>query len=389
MARSASVLTMLLLCWPTLAAAGPFAGSFSGDGVQLSLRENGATAEGEAVIEGNRHPVKAQIQGARITGQYLYEGEWVPFSGTIDGSTLTIVSEGTTYRLARQGGVLAAVSPPNAAAQAASTNTPGALRNDGWGIRLKAPAGWTAQSHQGGFAFTSSAHKGTILVFPHEATTTQELRDGAAAGLEEGGGKLALDGAPASFGKSGIAASFKGTVDGKPAAGHAVGLLNPHGSGAVVLAVAEAKELGEAQKKAVEALAKSVEFYKPPVPEAVTGWDKELANSQLDYISYYRSSGFGGGGSTSQNIRITLCDDRSFWFRGNSQTSIDVGQASGYASNKEGAGGTWSVVMSGPTPMLQLRFASGEVSSYRVAYENKKLFLNGDRYYWSRANCGR
>jgi hypothetical protein len=368
------------------AVAGPFAGRFIGGSLQLVLRENDAGAEGEVVIEGRSHPVNATISDTAISGQYLYDGQWIAFQGRLDGTVLVLTSEGESYRLTRQAEPapepVAKDMPPDAGSSAT-----GGLQNDGWGIRIEPPATWTGVERDGGFAFGSTTLKGLILVFPHEATTMTELREGAVAGLVEEGGTLSLVGNPKPHGNNGVGAQLEGTLDGLAARAYAVGVLNPHGSGAVVLAVVEAASFTLDHIKAAEALATSIQFYPPPVPDAVKSWERDLAGSQLKYMSYYRSTGGVGGGSTSTNITLTLCGDRSFWYRSRGSTSIDVGGAAAYAAGREGVGGTWSVTP-GSQPALVLKFADGSSRSFTLAYENKKLYLGGDRYYWSKANCG-
>lgn len=369
------------------AVAGPFAGRFTGDGLQLVLRENDAGAEGEVVIEGKSHPVKATISGTTMSGQYLYDGQWIAFQGHLDGTVLAITSDGESYRLTRQ----EEPAPPPVAKEVPPLEGPpatGGLQNDGWGIRIEPPATWTGGEREGGFAFGSTTLKGLIFVFPHEATTMAELREGAATGLEEEGGTLSPVGNPKEYGNNGVGAELEGTLDGTAARGYAVGVLNPHGSGAVVLAVVEAASFTPDHIKAAEAIAASIQFFPPPVPDAVTSWERDLAGSQLKYMFYYRSTGGGGGGgSTSTSITITLCGDRSFWYRSRGYTSIDVGGAAAYAAGREGVGGTWSVTP-GSQPALVLKFSDGSSQSFTLAYENKKLYLGGDRYYWSKADCG-
>lgn len=380
----ASMLASMLIAAD--AVAGLFAGRFTGDSLQLVLRENDTGAEGEVIVEGKSHPVNATISGTAISGQYLYDGQWIAFQGRLDGSVLAITSEGESYRLTRQ----AEPTPQPVAKEVlpyAGPPATGGLQNNGWGIRIEPPATWTGGERDGGFAFGSTTLKGLILVFPHEATTMTELREGAAAGLVEEGCTLSLVGTPKAYGNNGVVAQLEGTLDGKAARGYAVGVLNPHGSGAVVLAVVEETSFTLDHIKAAEAIATSIQFYPPPVPDAVTNWERDLAGSQLKYMYYYRSTGGVGGGSTSTNITITLCGDRSFWYRSRGYTSLDVGGAAAYSAGREGVGGTWSVTL-GSQPALVLKFAGGSSQSFNLSYENKKLYLGGDRYYWSKANCG-
>ena len=42
----------------------------------------------------------------------------------------------------------------------------------------------------------------------------------------------------------------------------------------------------------------------------------------------------------------------------------------------------------GNAPTLVLRYSDGRTENFQLAYEKKKLYLGGDRYYWSKADCG-
>jgi len=300
------------------------------------------------------------------------------------------VSEGESYSLVRT----APAAPPDVRATAgtaveAAPRSGASLADDGWGIRFAVPSGWKGARGPEGFSLGSDTHKGLIVVFPHEATTLTELSDGAREGFKDGSVQLSMTGTPTTFGATGIAAEFAGTVDGVKARAYAVGLLSGVGSGSVTLAIVEAASYGADYRRWVESLASSTSFQKPPVPEAISSWQQDLSGKRLEYLSYYRSTGFSSGsGSTSQNERIILCRDGSFSYRDSSRSSIDTGGGSAYSSGRGQGLGRWSVAGTGNAATLVLAFDGGATTyRYRLEMQRGKLYLNGYKYYWSNAGC--
>ncbi len=391
---------LLLTCLMTVgivasARSQEFTGVFTGEGLTLALSGT-SPLSGTVAIEGERHAVTARVTGDALAGHYLYDGERVPFTATLKRNRLVIVSEGDTYTLVRspaagRAATAVAVAPPAAVEAprgAAATGGP-SLSDEGWGIRFTLPAGWKGARGPEGFTLGSDTHKGLIVVFPHDATSLSELSDGAREGFVDGSVKLTMTGTPVPFGTTGIGAEFAGTDDGVRARAYAVGLLSGIGSGAVALAVVEAASYDASYRRFVESLATSTTFQKPPVPEAVSSWQQDLRGKLLEYLAYYRSSGFSSGsGSTSQNERIVLCKDGSFSYRDSSRSSIDAGSTAIYSSGAGQGMGRWSVVGSGDAATLVLAF-NGSTTTYRYPLQMRggRLYLNGYKYYWSNARC--
>lgn len=345
----------------------PFEGTWEGDGLLLTLEAKGDRFEGSARLEGLSAAVAARATSAtQIQGTYSVQGVTLPFQGTLRGGKLIIEADGETLTLERR----------TSAAEA----TDGTLRDPGWGIELKAPKGWKGRRAEGLFLFGSDLHKGILLVVPNEASTVAEIKEGAKAGYAEEGIELKLEGSTRAFSTNGIAATFAGTAEGTPVKASAVGLVSPHGTGAVIVALVEASSHGTNYDAFAAELAKSIRFFKPEVPDFVSDWKSQLAGKRLEYLSSYTSSGGGGFGGTSQNETIELYANGFCTFRYRSSLSITAG-AYGYSSSKDNRQGTWNVVAEGQTPILRMTFEDGSTKNYRITYKDRKLYLEGYRYF--------
>jgi hypothetical protein len=262
--------------------------------------------------------------------------------------------------------------------------------DDGWGLKFTVPSGWVAQKGADGIVVSSPKNSGFILVFPHQATSTDELTEGASEGMIiDGKNYLRVIGEPRSFSKTGVSAKFGGIFDGKnKVSGYAVGVLSKFGDGAVVLAVVQESEFDDKDQKTVDTIAKSIRFYKPRVPATVKDWKKELGGSKLEYLAFYRSSGFGGdSGSTSKNNTIILCPDGSFLFRDRGHAPISTYNGGGIAPHEDDILGLWDVESTDEKTSLTLNFDGGKTGTYIVDYNSKVMKLNSHRYYWSPIKC--
>jgi len=262
--------------------------------------------------------------------------------------------------------------------------------DDGWGLKFKIPSGWVAQKSADGIVLSSPKNAGFILVFPHTATSTDELMEGASEGMIiDGKNYLRVIGEPRSFSKSGVSAKFGGVFDGKDKMkGYAVGVVSKFGDGAVVLAVVQEADSDDKDQKTVETIAKSIRFSKPRVPTKVKDWKKELGGSKLEYLAFYRSSGFGGdSGSTSKNNTIILCPDGSFLFRDRGHAPISTYNGGGLPSPQDDILGLWDVESTDEKTSLILNFDGGKTGTYIVDYDSRVMKLNSHRYYWSPTKC--
>lgn len=110
----------------------------------------------------------------------------------------------------------------------------------------------------------------------------------------------------------------------------------------------------------------------------VREWVAFLAGKKLTRMSSYSS---GGAGGYSARTDLYLCSDRSFALRDESSVSVDVGGAFGNSGGVDGSQGRWYVITNGQVVGLVLEATSGEVSEFRLDYQNQETYANGERVY--------
>lgn len=374
-------------------ASDPWTGTFVNAEIRLVLAPAGDRYVGRATLEGQVYPVSARKTAAdTIEGTYSDAGEEVAFRAVLKGDRLTVTTGDEVILLMRE--VEAAPEKPKAAAPAAGTSS-GALGDRAWGIQFRPPTGWAGRKAGGLFVLGSDTHKGAILVMPHEATSLDELRAAAREGLAEGEGtRLKLVGQPVALGKEGLGAEFTGTLEGKPAKAYAIGLLSPHGTGAVILAVVEPGSYSKAYPEFARAIASSTRFSRPEAPPVIGEWKRDLSGWRLTYLwSYFSGGGSGAYVGGSQRTEIDLCPQGFFRYRDSSSLSADGGlgsgvNVSGTQQGKDQGQGQWEVLQRGTTPLLRLTFHDGRVQEYELAFRERKLYLNGKRFFrGERADC--
>lgn len=146
------------------ARAGSVAGRYSAGAITLDL-ERGEDDEifGTLTIGGQAYPVRGDLDGNEIEGEYRSSGEWVRFSARLDGDTLTLESGGTRHALRRQGSPrnnpLAEASSsesknpledPDLASSPSAPSSDVARRlpqlvTDKAGVSFRLPLGWTTR----------------------------------------------------------------------------------------------------------------------------------------------------------------------------------------------------------------------------------------------------
>jgi hypothetical protein len=83
---------------PLGAAADPLAGSYNGQNISLTLSGAG-TYKGELTFNGQTYPVQATANGPSLTGTFNSSGTNFDFTATLQGTTLTLLSGGSSFTL--------------------------------------------------------------------------------------------------------------------------------------------------------------------------------------------------------------------------------------------------------------------------------------------------
>lgn len=353
----------------------PFVGTFSGSGLTLTLTGQSGQYSGSALFEGQTLPVSAQKGGpGLISGFYVLQGESLPFQARLQGNTLTLMAAGEVYSLTRQADGLSKGG--------AETGQSDQVNNDEWGLRFTVPAGWRARLTESGYVLGSKTVRGILLLLPNEASSLEEIRSGAQEGITEAGGtQLRLASELKPFGLNGLAANYAGTLQGEKARAYAIGLLSPHGVGAIVMVAVEPQSYTSEHTKAAESLARSIHFFKPPISPIALEWKQKLNGCRLSYFSRYSSG--SSGGYTSETT-IDLCAQGFFRYGLNDETVWNAGSGTmtgGYTMKYGKGSGTWRVIAQNGAPILQLNYYDGKVAAYTLSSNEKgRTYLDGDRY---------
>ncbi|RMD91480.1 MAG: hypothetical protein D6813_07605 [Calditrichaeota bacterium] len=370
----------LLICAPAwsqttkITPNDPYIGTFSGSGLTFTLTRQNGQYSGSAVFEGQTLPIYAQKIGPEIAGVYVMQGQSLPFQARLQGDTLTLMAGGEVYTLTRQKidqSLPGKVEPGQSAR----------VKNDEWGMSFTIPTGWIARLTESGYVLGSKTVKGILLLLPNEVTSLDELHSGAQEGVVESDGiQLRLVGEIKPFGQNGLAANYQGTVQGKKARAYAIGLLSPYGMGAIIMIMVEPKSYTPEHTKSVEALARSIRFYKPPISPMAKEWKQKLSGCRLSYFSRYSS---GGSGYTSETT-IDLCAQGFFRYGLEDETvwnAVPGTLTGGYVMKYGKGSGTWQVVVQNGAPVLQLNYYNGKVAAYKLSTDEKgRTYLDGDRY---------
>ena len=112
-ALTVAVVLALPFVSPPLAAGAPdpFAGTFAGDELTITLQGNGQTYQGQATYQGQTFPVQAQVTGNRMSGVYVAQGQRFPFEAMVQGDQMQLASGGRLYTLVRSGATPGPVGP--------------------------------------------------------------------------------------------------------------------------------------------------------------------------------------------------------------------------------------------------------------------------------------
>ncbi|HET6249496.1 MAG TPA: hypothetical protein VFE47_17540 [Tepidisphaeraceae bacterium] len=78
---------------------GPFTGKYKGDQVALDLSDAGGQVTGTLTVGDKKFPLAGKSDGGKLTGNFESDGTKFNFTAALDGTTLTLTSEGNTYTL--------------------------------------------------------------------------------------------------------------------------------------------------------------------------------------------------------------------------------------------------------------------------------------------------
>jgi len=175
-----------------------------------------------------------------------------------------------------------------------------------WGFSFPLPAGWKVQADAGGAVLGHDTIAGLIIVFPHAASSLQEMRAEMQEGIDEEGVQLALVGTLQPVGANALAADCEGYFQGQQVKGRTLGAVSPAGGGAYVIAITTPAMYGREIAGAAEQVAKGMQFPKGSASDltrALAGtWTTMSTHSQTSVtlspngeFAMYSESSYGGG----------------------------------------------------------------------------------------------
>lgn len=276
-----------------------------------------------------------------------------------------------------------------------------------YGVKFTIPDQWMGRATNEAFLMASNTQPGFMMVVSHEAGSMQEMRATALQGIVDPASSiyLQLSGELKNYGDTGLKGLFSGNMGGQPAHAYVIGLLNELGAGITIMSCVSQELWNEEYVKLAHSLAKSTEFYAPekPVSPRVTAnggnveeWKNRLGNTRLTYLESYNSidysnPGYTSGGGYSNKEVIDLCSKGYFDYSSSNFMSVSGGSGVNGNSYGQGAGaGRWEIrTASHGNKILVLSFYSGEVFEYTLSYPERKMHLNGKRYYhtWTGENA--
>jgi len=353
----------LALAALVLAQDAEFAGAYASSEMRLQLRRAAAgTFTGTIEIKGQQLPVKATADGARLQGSFAAGGQWFPFTASLAGGQLRLVSEGHEYLLSRP----EAPRPAGPAHRHAS------------GFSVEPPPGWTAADKDQG-----------ILLQPPDAAADEAyfalLQEGYSAAEESAAVQQLSQAFLANAG------AVRRSGDREPIAGGAAyhwEVLNPQtrqfaalsiyviasGSRAHLLVAAGPVERVRARQAMLVPVVQSIR-YVPPPPGALSpvtrAWDQKLRGKVVR--QFWASQGM------STDKKHFLNADGSYAFSSSSMVSVDVAGASGGSYGKDNLRGRWSLIERAGAPYLQVIYTNGESRLFAITQDSTNWYLNGEK----------
>lgn len=254
------------------------------------------------------------------------------------------------------------------------------------GLSFTIPEGWVGQEGDGAIILGSYTVPGMIVVSTHEATTMDQLKMEARQPIQDQNGtNIMINGQLDQLGNDAIGGELSGTMQYQNIKGYAIGVLNPHGAGVIIMCAALPAQYSEDLKKAALQIKNSLDFRKPETGPIVQQWKAQVGGRRLTYMdSYYSPSYTDGGvsGGYSKKTIIELCNSGEFYHSDSFNVSSSGAGVSalGY-SNGQGQGKWEITVNASGGPVLKLNFYNGEVNTYDLTFKDKFLHMNGYKYF--------
>lgn len=244
------------------------------------------------------------------------------------------------------------------------------------GISFVIPENWFGQEVDDYFLMRSKHEGGIIALVFHPYKNISELKLNMTAGLKEEGVSLSLV-SDLSLNNNQLSGTYEGTLNQQKVKGIAIGILNPYGQGIITFALTSPELYSERIVELGNQVTNSFIFDKNILTASKV--TKHLSGYQLTYTKNYSSRTPGGGGY-SRDKAINLCKNGTFTFFGSSSLAFGDPNFDPYENSTKGHG-TWKFIDENNRVYLSLSYLNNKFQKYHVTYKEKKLFLDGERYY--------
>ena len=349
-------LAILVVSIGGLAAQTAYVGAFQSAEMQVELLPgtNGGYI-GTIKIQGQKLPLTARERGVELSGAFNSEGKSFPFTATLVGSKMQLISQGHAYVLTRVGRAHRAAN----------------------GLSLSIPSGWTtsetddairllplgASADEGYFATSKEGYS-----IPDEPTFVKQMSQG----FTQSGGVIQKAGEREFF-PNGTAYHWE-VSDPKTGQLGAFSLyIVPAGTRAhVVIAVGPAEKV-RSYKSNLAQIAQSIRYQVPPVTvtAANSPWNQKLRGKVIRQFSAYQG--------ISSEKKHTLGADGSYSYWSSSMVSIDVPGASASNIGKDAQKGRWRIIDNGGRASLEVVYNSGQTRTFSLTEDSTNWYLNGEK----------
>jgi hypothetical protein len=294
-----------------------------------------------------------------LSGQYTLSSQETPLPSTLQQG---------------RGAQLLASSSPAQGTGGSTALSKDMVSDPQWGYRFALPKGWKVEKGPKGAILGHDTIAGLIWVFPHSASSLQEVQKQMQEGLVEDDVQLRLTGQLQSSGKNAVTGMYSGTFQRQPVKARGIGTFLPNGGGAYIVAMTVPNKFGSELEIAADAVAKSMQPLKAqdsakPGGTGEAGTSSGSSNQQLMQQmagSYYSFSSAGPYSSGGTERRVTLCPNGTYYSGSESGYSggAGTGDAWGSASRQSGRG-TWRVQGNVNQGILTTIDSSGKATEYR------------------------
>jgi hypothetical protein len=274
----------------------------------------------------------------------------------------------------QQGGQLQAAPPAPPGMGGSVALSKDEVSDPSWGFKFSLPKGWKVEKGPKGAILGHDTIPGMIWVFPHLASSFQEVQKQMRAGLDEEEVQLQLTSQLQSLGNNVTAGIFSGVYQRQQVKARGIGTCSPNRGGAYIVAMTLPQKFGSDLANAADAIAKSIQYFKVQESASAGGSGEAIAPSgssnqqlirQMAGIYYsFSSAGLSSSGGTER--RVVLCPNGTYYSGSESSYSAGAGTSGAWgAAGQRADRGSWRVQGNINEGILTTIDSSGKPTEYR------------------------